>query len=267
MYLNPRNKYVSRDLNNLYDMHRTILRAFDSIPSGEKARKYFGILYRIDYFEYSMNISLLVQSNVEPQWSKLYKDYILSYNDKQYLKVKRIDPFYDHLFDGQICRFKFVANPTKKIKTDKKTKTTKKNSIRVPLTNDSDQIDWLLRKAEQYSFEILKLKSPHNFPSMSFVPSGTVKLKKFVRSKDSNHSQITSTSQNNNLNDTSKSSLPSSSKRKLFNISVYRVTYSGILRIINKNNFLNALKNGIGPSKSFGCGLLSIAPLKTTPPS
>lgn len=37
------------------------------------------------------------------------------------------------------------------------------------------------------------------------------------------------------------------------------VTFTGLMCVLSSEAFLKILKNGIGPAKSFGCGLLSIA--------
>lgn len=45
------------------------------------------------------------------------------------------------------------------------------------------------------------------------------------------------------------------------NISLQRVCYEGILQAIDVSKLGEALPSGIGPAKSFGCGLLSLAPI------
>jgi CRISPR-associated protein Cas6/Cse3/CasE subtype I-E len=39
----------------------------------------------------------------------------------------------------------------------------------------------------------------------------------------------------------------------------YHVTFDGVLRVVDPDLMLLALKNGIGSQKAFGCGMLSIA--------
>jgi len=45
-------------------------------------------------------------------------------------------------------------------------------------------------------------------------------------------------------------------------IQVFTVRYDGILRVTDAEAFTQAVKSGIGPAKSFGCGLISLAPLR-----
>ena len=45
-------------------------------------------------------------------------------------------------------------------------------------------------------------------------------------------------------------------------ISIYTVVFSGYLQVIDKKKFKDAFLNGIGRSKRFGCGMLSLAKRK-----
>ena len=45
--------------------------------------------------------------------------------------------------------------------------------------------------------------------------------------------------------------------RHRVNLKVAR--FEGVVRVINPETFIHTLKDGIGPAKAFGCGLLSIA--------
>ena len=42
-------------------------------------------------------------------------------------------------------------------------------------------------------------------------------------------------------------------------LSIYRVRYEGLLRITDAQSLTEAITQGIGPAKAFGCGLLSLA--------
>ena len=44
------------------------------------------------------------------------------------------------------------------------------------------------------------------------------------------------------------------------NLTLFTVQFDGLLQIIDSEEFNSAMRNGIGPAKAFGCGLLSIAP-------
>jgi CRISPR system Cascade subunit CasE len=41
-------------------------------------------------------------------------------------------------------------------------------------------------------------------------------------------------------------------------VEVFRVTYTGLLRVTDQESFKLAVYNGIGHGKAFGCGLITI---------
>jgi CRISPR system Cascade subunit CasE len=49
---------------------------------------------------------------------------------------------------------------------------------------------------------------------------------------------------------------------RLKGITLHIVQYNGRLQIIDVENFQTAMHTGIGPAKAFGCGLLSLAPVR-----
>jgi CRISPR system Cascade subunit CasE len=51
--------------------------------------------------------------------------------------------------------------------------------------------------------------------------------------------------------------------QKNFPIKIFSVLYQGILKINDPQLFMDAIRQGIGHGRSYGCGLLSIARLKT----
>lgn len=48
-------------------------------------------------------------------------------------------------------------------------------------------------------------------------------------------------------------------KKKVKQVSLNKVTYEGRLKITDINKFKNALTNGIGKEKAYGCGLMTVA--------
>lgn len=51
-------------------------------------------------------------------------------------------------------------------------------------------------------------------------------------------------------------------KRGQNDVTLTTVTYQGVLVIDNKEMFVQAVAQGIGPAKAYGCGLLTLAPFK-----
>ena len=50
------------------------------------------------------------------------------------------------------------------------------------------------------------------------------------------------------------------SKKNSHRLTIQQVLFEGRLRVVDPSNLAEALVLGIGPAKSFGCGMLSVAP-------
>ena len=97
----------------------------------------------------------------------------------------------------------------------------KKNGKRVPLREDAELLDWLRRKAETSSFTV-------DEASLKIVREGREWFGIEKRSQNGVH---------------------------------HSVDFSGILKINDRACFTEHYPKGIGSAKSFGFGLLMLAPL------
>lgn len=138
-------------LNDCYELHRSIMSAFPDEKGN--ARQKFNVLFSMRTKENTTEI--IVQSGIKPDWerSSLCPRYA---NERWECKeiggiieaaVKKRKTFF----------FQLVASPTKKIASEGK------NSKRVLLHKEEDQIDWLLRKGRQNGFEV-------SLPSINLRP-------------------------------------------------------------------------------------------------
>lgn len=140
LILNYETHLVIKDLANPYDLHRRVMSGFPmTIPPGER------VLYRLEINRHEPWLTLLVQSRTKPDWAGLTScEYTLF--DSQ------IKEFEYHLSDRGICRFRLYANPTKRIRKDKK-----ESGLRVALLREEDQINWLVSKGEKGGFSVLQV--------------------------------------------------------------------------------------------------------------
>jgi CRISPR system Cascade subunit CasE len=132
-----RNEQARREIDNVYELHRTIMSAFPDRKDGGPGR----VLFRVE--ERSENPegkAILVQSSHSPDWEKI--DRPLGY----FLippEHKEFDPIF---VVGQILSFRLMANPT-----------VKRDGKRLGLLKDEEQIDWINRKAERNGFFPIKV--------------------------------------------------------------------------------------------------------------
>lgn len=132
-----------KTLSDCYELHRSIMSAFPD-ENGD-ARQKFKVLFSIRSKE---NITeLIVQSGIKPDWerSPLNPRY---FNEE--CGCKEISEIIEEaLKRGNSFSFHLTASPTKKICSEGK------NSKRILLTKEEEQISWLMRKGQQHGFEVV----------------------------------------------------------------------------------------------------------------
>jgi CRISPR system Cascade subunit CasE len=147
LLLNAANRDVLRDLASPHEMHRTLLRAFPSHDAGGPGR----VLFRIEPITDATPPIVLVQSEKEPDWSRLAAGY------GRPCGVKPLDLDATVLSVGRRLRFRLLANPT-----------IKRQGSRHGLFREDDQRTWLIRKAAEGGFSV-------DVESLLIVPVGTLR--------------------------------------------------------------------------------------------
>lgn len=221
--LNPRNTQAQQDLAVPYDLHRTLGHAFPDERS-EQHRKRHGVLFRIED-PTRAGVPVLVQSTTEPNWSQLPSGYTLRLDGP---KV-----FNPALTEGQVLRFRLVANPVRRIRLDGK-----KHPRRMPLVHprakegvETGYLDWLERQASHHGFTVAN-------DALVDAPFRLNRKRKLKQDPDE---------------------IEPIPKVK---VGHFGVRFDGLLRVEDPDALLTAIRSGIGPAKTFGFGLLSLAPAR-----
>ncbi|MFZ5824072.1 MAG: type I-E CRISPR-associated protein Cas6/Cse3/CasE [Bacillota bacterium] len=150
LFLNPQSAAVRQDLGDCQALHRTLMRAFPEEGGVSDARARWGVLHRVDEDPGTGRLSLLAQSLVEPDWSRLPPGYYMG------LPVtKSIDRQLAAIQSGLVLAFRLRANPTRKIDTKTGPDGKKRNGQRVELRRDEDRIAWLKEKGRAGGFALL----------------------------------------------------------------------------------------------------------------
>jgi CRISPR system Cascade subunit CasE len=139
---------------------------------------------------------------------------------------KTLDSLHVLLQPGRKLLFRLRANPTRAIDTKTRPDGTKSNGKRVELRGEEACMGWLHRKAGQHGFRILACRIDAGAPDP-----------RRVNGKVEGH----------------KGDSP---------ITVASVLFDGILEVVDAALLREALQTGIGRAKSYGQGLLSLAPAR-----
>lgn len=220
MTLNVQSRAVRRDLTDCHQLHRTMMSA------GRTARADSGILYRVESDVRTGRVMLYVQSRVQPDWSRLPRDYLIAARPDP--EVKYIAESYEAIRDGMLLAFRLRANPTRKVDTKSGPDGRRRNGRRVPLRTKQEHVQWLIRKGMTGGFAVLDVHCV-------FEP--TELGKKIHASED-----------------------------KGVGSTVYRLVlgsalFDGHLSVTDATTFRTTLEAGIGSGKAYGFGWLSVAPL------
>ncbi|NOT60525.1 MAG: type I-E CRISPR-associated protein Cas6/Cse3/CasE [Acidobacteria bacterium] len=225
LILNPRSRDVRRDLANCQDMHRTLLAAFPQAQS-ETARQEFGVLFRVEIQPRTGAVTVLVQSERQPDWSALPDDYLFVAADE----AKPIAEAYQSLQAGQRLRFRLRANPTKCVARQHRPAEAQRDGKRVELRREADQLAWLQRKAQDGGFQLVALSVKPDVANAQVQEVSKV----YGWRNDDNTGQ----------------------RKKL---TLAAAVFEGELVVSEVEQFRATLRQGIGRGKAYGFGLLSIA--------
>ncbi len=234
LFLMPSNRDVQRDLSDPCEMHRTVMRAFPKLEAAgeaKKARASFGVLYRVDVDRTRGRALLYVQSLARPDFGYLAPGYLMDMAGELLNPATReLDEAFKALREGQRLAFVLRANATKKVRTKSGEDGKRVHGKRVPLHGDDGRLSWLARKAEQGGFALLPVDEGGEVLD--------VRISEEPRQRDGDAQRT----------------------RGKDGLTLEPVLYEGRLAIVDATRFRQTLREGIGPSKAYGCGLLSIAP-------
>lgn len=135
-------------------------------------------------------------------------------------ETKSYDGLLDRIKKGDKWRFRLTANPTKSISNQKNEK---RGKVVAHVTTDF-QKKWFVEKSKKNGFSVTE-------NSFDIVESRQIR---FYKKEEDNGKIVT---------------------RK---VSIFSVTYEGVLEITDANLFKNALIYGIGRGKAYGMGLLTV---------
>lgn len=213
MILNPRARRVQRELANIYQLHRSLMRSFpDDLPPEER------VLFRVDVDARTGVPTVLLQSHTRPDWAWLTddgaRDYLLpnrnippAIQPPQHLSTKSFDLTFH---EGQRLAFRLRANPT-----------VKRDDSRHGLYREEEQRAWLERKGERDGFRPLRVTVIQEGNQHAWKPRRDGKRRKLTH---------------------------------------FAVRFDGVLTVTDPEALWETVQRGIGPAKSFGFGLLSLAP-------
>ena len=232
LVVDPRSWAVRRDLMDCQALHRTTMSAFPSSTISTTARATFSVLHRVDTTPDGKAI-VLVQSTVQPDWSRLPDGYVLAITTGDNPACRRIDETLRAIPSGAKLTFRLRANPTRKVDTKTQPDGQRRNGRRVELGGEGERLSWLTRKAQEGGFRVLSVRDA---PTVL-------------------DTRVTAEAHAGGRRSTGSAGRQQADRH----LTLGSVLFEGHLVVEDPERFYETIEKGIGSGKAYGFGLLSLA--------
>ncbi|MCT2541565.1 type I-E CRISPR-associated protein Cas6/Cse3/CasE [Streptomyces atratus] len=220
-------------LGSPHRMHGAVNMSFPTPPSREGSVP--RVLWRVDRNATSETI-LYIVSPTRPDLTGLVQQAGWPASDEPGWTTFAYEDFLAALHPGDTWGFRLTANPVHNIRHEyvKEGERTKRAAHRTP----RHQMEWLLKRQEQAGFEIVEKPVERRL-----LPEGDA-YELIVR--DQVPMRFRRPPARAGKND----------------VQLTRVTFDGRLRITDTALFRRTLTHGLGKAKAYGCGLMTLAPVR-----
>ncbi|MGW4816778.1 type I-E CRISPR-associated protein Cas6/Cse3/CasE [Kitasatospora cineracea] len=209
------------------------------------------VLWRLDT-DHPRRPHLLVLTPGKPDWTHLVEQAGWPDAEGEHYAVRDYAPLLAQLALGREYAFRLTASPVQNTSkptgsSAHRTKTADElhqRSYRVPHRTAAHQLAWFLDRTTRWGFTIPEARTDTPAPGLD-APDGNGPSAREVRITDRDRRTFTK---------------PGTRTP----VTLTTATFEGHLRISDPALLKTALLEGIGPSKAYGCGLLTLAPLPGT---
>ncbi|MGA5823150.1 type I-E CRISPR-associated protein Cas6/Cse3/CasE [Kitasatospora sp. NPDC094028] len=246
--INPLRAASRNLIANPRALHGAVLAGIPDTAPGDR------ILWRLDA-DHPRRPVLLVLTPSKPDWTHIVEQAGWPDAEGEHYAIRDYSPLLGQLAIGREFAFRLKASPVQNTsKPDKanpnRTKTAAElhhRSYRMPHRTAAQQLTWLLDRTTRWGFTIPEARTDTPAPGLeSSAPDAPVQIAREVR-----------------ITDRSRSTFTKPGTRTP--VTLTTATFEGHLRITDPGLLQAALLGGIGPSKAYGCGLLTLAPLPSGP--
>lgn len=224
--LNPLRRGTQRFLKNPQALHAAVLGGIAVQPVSER------VLWRLERQQHACHLLALTES--EPSWESVIEQGGWA-SVEGAAKVRHCQPLLDAIAVGREFSFRVRLNPVESRVPDEVVvpdgRSARGFRKRIAHVTQAQQLAWLRRKVTRQDGE-----TPWGFELV-----------------ESDRQAVTVVDR-----DTLKFSKGKGSRR----VTLATVTFEGALRVTDRSLFVEAMRSGLGRGKAYGCGLITVAPMR-----
>lgn len=243
--INPLREKSRLLLANPHAMHGAVMYGVPDAPTEQR------ILWRVDADDPRRPL-LYVLTATRPDWSHLVEQAGWPDAEGEHAAVRDYAPLLAQIAVGREFAFRLTANPVQNTSSPDKPSETqreqaneaKRRSFRIGHRTAAQQLNWFLSRTARWGFEIPLARTDPVAPGLDLItgqqPTAPHEVRITARERRSFRKK------------------GADGKPVVLTIA----TFEGRLRVTDTDTFTERLLGGIGPAKSYGCGLLTLAPLR-----
>ncbi|AXK35598.1 type I-E CRISPR-associated protein Cas6/Cse3/CasE [Streptomyces armeniacus] len=228
-----------RLLGSPHFLHGAVNMAFPAAPPRDDQAP--RVLWRVDHHSGSGRADLFIVSPVRPDLTHLSEKAGWPTLEEPGWTTFAYDEFLETLTTGDAWSFRLAANPIHHVR---KSGTSKDSPTkRTAHVTRRHQVGWLLQRQQQAGFEVLRKPADRQLIPGHDDGAGD---EHEVIVHDRLPLQFRKREEAGSRND----------------VRLVRVTFDGRLRITDANALRRTLTHGLGKAKAYGCGLMTLAPVR-----
>lgn len=190
---------------------------------------------------------LVILTASKPDWTHIVEQAGWPHADGDHVTVHDYAPLFGHLATGREFAFRLTANPVQNTTTPTKPTAIQeqrrdaghRRGFRLSHCTAAQQLNWLLARTPKWGFQIPPARIDTPAPGLGEQDAAAPDIRITAREQRRFHK--------------TKNAPP---------VVLTAVTFEGRLAVTDPDLLRNALLTGIGPAKAYGCGLLTLAPLR-----
>lgn len=205
-------------------------------------------LWRIDH-DNPHRPRLTVLTRAKPDWTHVVEQIGWPTADDPY-RVEDYSPLFAHLSRGREFAFRITVNPVQNTRSPEKPTPNQqrrmeegqRRAFRLNHRTAAHQLDWLINRTQRHGFDIPVGSHHPTAPGFDDNPPPAPDVRI-----------------------THRATVKFTKRNEQRFIVLTTATFEGRLTVTDPDRLRESLLDGIGPAKSYGCGLLTLAPLTRSP--